>query len=658
MAKRKHPKETDEPPSKRQKVSLLEYSDSDSQNETDSDSDAEGRNLEETEEERRQRRLNKKLAKQAKIRENERENYFGYSNEDNPFGDSQLTSLFIWKKKYAQQGLKDKDIKKLQKERIKEKQQILKQEILKTKQRRAQREKEKELEEKLQAELAKEMELEENAGWKEKEEEFHQLNAVKRSQIRIANNRAKPIDILAHNIIQFRIDAKSKTYYARIANPIELIDNLSLYELAELLDDINQYLSENLVGDDEKRKDHWNMALLYAQYVFDKKQLIENDMENENTMDSAYRYQHPHDNHNHNANHNSSKSINESDLNIMNKIERENLSNQSYSQLIEFEDLCTKMVSGRAAEIDEKYAHISVDVNYWTLALKITKICKAKAFITKEHQAFKQKLETERAKKEGDHEMNLLQSNTNSNVQTSSEVNVGKFLFPELLQQEKINDDKIPMIDSAHSLYSSYKEKAMEVDEFMDELDELRMKVLKQSMERLQKMAAYNKDRKDKKHNNSNKEEKIEIVKNETTQIASTADSGRAVEMYEKESKRAMDEGEHSYNRSEEEIPHELRTKYWWHDKYRPRKPRYFNRVKTGYSWNKYNQTHYDPDNPPPKIVQGYKFNIFYPDLIDASTPPTYKVYTKGDGSEYAILVFRAGPPYEDIAFKIVNNEW
>ena len=28
------------------------------------------------------------------------------------------------------------------------------------------------------------------------------------------------------------------------------------------------------------------------------------------------------------------------------------------------------------------------------------------------------------------------------------------------------------------------------------------------------------------------------------------------------------------------------------------------NRVHTGYEWNKYNQTHYDHDNPPPKIVQ------------------------------------------------------
>ena len=26
---------------------------------------------------------------------------------------------------------------------------------------------------------------------------------------------------------------------------------------------------------------------------------------------------------------------------------------------------------------------------------------------------------------------------------------------------------------------------------------------------------------------------------------------------------------------------------YWWHEKYRPRKPKYFNRVHTGYEWNK-----------------------------------------------------------------------
>lgn len=96
---------------------------------------------------------------------------------------------------------------------------------------------------------------------------------------------------------------------------------------------------------------------------------------------------------------------------------------------------------------------------------------------------------------------------------------------------------------------------------------------------------------------------------------------------------------------------------YTWHDKYRPRKPRFFNRVHTGYEWNKYNQTHYDHDNPPPKVVQGYKFNIFYPDLIDKSKAPTFRI-ENDSSSDTKILRFSAGPPYEDIAFRIVNKEW
>jgi len=96
---------------------------------------------------------------------------------------------------------------------------------------------------------------------------------------------------------------------------------------------------------------------------------------------------------------------------------------------------------------------------------------------------------------------------------------------------------------------------------------------------------------------------------------------------------------------------------YTWQDKYRPRKPRYFNRVKTGYDWNKYNQTHYDHDNPPPKIVQGYKFNVFYPDLIDNLQTPQYFL-ERADNNQFCILRFHAGPPYEDVAFKIINREW
>jgi hypothetical protein len=96
---------------------------------------------------------------------------------------------------------------------------------------------------------------------------------------------------------------------------------------------------------------------------------------------------------------------------------------------------------------------------------------------------------------------------------------------------------------------------------------------------------------------------------------------------------------------------------YSWQDKYAPRKPRYFNRVKTGYDWNKYNQTHYDHENPPPKTVQGYKFNIFYPDLVDPTKTPQFFL-EPADSDDFCILRFHAGPPYEDIAFKIINREW
>jgi len=123
-------------------------------------------------------------------------------------------------------------------------------------------------------------------------------------------------------------------------------------------------------------------------------------------------------------------------------------------------------------------------------------------------------------------------------------------------------------------------------------------------------------------------------------------------EMYVAESQKPMLEDESEFN---EVII--LNQTYTWQDNYKPRKPRFFNRVKTGYEWNKYNQTHYDQDNPPPKTVQGYKFNIFYPDLIEKSKAPQFHL-EESDTPDTLNIRFHAGPPYEDIAFKIVNKEW
>lgn len=135
--------------------------------------------------------------------------------------------------------------------------------------------------------------------------------------------------------------------------------------------------------------------------------------------------------------------------------------------------------------------------------------------------------------------------------------------------------------------------------------------------------------------------------------------------LYDREVARGLDENEEVFT-GEESVS---TTQPQLADKYKPRKPRYFNRVQMGYEWNKYNQTHYDHDNPPPKVVQGYKFNIFYPDLIDKTKAPTFKIFREDGrkrgqsfapaGEEDTCLIrFIAGPPYEDIAFRIVDREW
>jgi Cactus-binding C-terminus of cactin protein len=136
--------------------------------------------------------------------------------------------------------------------------------------------------------------------------------------------------------------------------------------------------------------------------------------------------------------------------------------------------------------------------------------------------------------------------------------------------------------------------------------------------------------------------------------------------LYEREVARGVSENEEIFT-AEEAVS--STSQLPWAHKYRPRKPRYFNRAQMGYEWNKYNQTHYDHDHPPPKVVHGYRFNIFYPDLIDKTKAPTYRIerehgrkrgqsFVKAGEEDTCLIRFIAGPPYEDIAFRIVDREW
>lgn len=150
-----------------------------------------------------------------------------------------------------------------------------------------------------------------------------------------------------------------------------------------------------------------------------------------------------------------------------------------------------------------------------------------------------------------------------------------------------------------------------------------------------------------------------------------------AQSMFDTETTRIVEEGvetEEPFNVEADDgnLTHPPQPPPPWASLHRPRKPKFFNRIVMGYEWNKYNQTHYDEANPPPKVVQGYKFNIFYPNLVDTTKTPTYKVernrqkrkYVGGGGGtsagedETCILRFMAGPPYLDVAFRIIDRDW
>lgn len=161
-------------------------------------------------------------------------------------------------------------------------------------------------------------------------------------------------------------------------------------------------------------------------------------------------------------------------------------------------------------------------------------------------------------------------------------------------------------------------------------------------------------------------------------------------ELYENEASRGMGENEEPFDQEFQLYPADdplmKGVKWFWILFLRligKRKPRYFNRVKTGVEWHNYNRAHYNKNNPPPKstnrfeisfflrlVIYGYAFNIFFPDLKDPTKIPTYIVHKTDDidlniiectlyssGWIFSCQVI-ASDPYQPIAFKIKHGDW
>ena len=174
--------------------------------------------------------------------------FYGYTPESNPFGDSNLYKPFVWNKKVDKDKKEGKEVE-LTKKAFMDKRLTMKDEVDKVKERRAMREAEKEEREKLREEEDRLKDASLFGDWQEKEEEFHRKQAKIRSKIRIRENREKPIDILAKNVLLFDGDDEDDDVRlddidvaVEIDDPHLIFHGLPLNELEEVQADIQIYL--------------------------------------------------------------------------------------------------------------------------------------------------------------------------------------------------------------------------------------------------------------------------------------------------------------------------------------------------------------------------------------------------------------------------------
>ncbi|XP_036411730.1 cactin [Colossoma macropomum] len=598
----------------------------------------------ETPEEKRARRLAKKEAKERKKREKMgwSEEYMGYTNADNPFGDNNLLGTFKWQKALEKKGIAHLGEKEL-KERNKCIQEENRRELQKVKQLRLEREREKAMREQELEMLQREKEAEHFKTWAEQEDNFHLHQAKLRSKIRIRDGRAKPIDLLAKYI-----SAEDDDLAVEMHEPYTFLNGLTVTDMDDLLEDIKVYMEL----EQGKNVDFWRDMTTITEDEINKLRKLEASGKGPGDRREG---------------------INTSVSTDVQSV----FKGKTYSQLQALHmNIESKIQAGGS----------NLDIGYWESLLQQVRVYMARARLRERHQdVLRQKLyklkqeqgvESEPLfpiiKEEPENEQPVTQEaepaeqEAGPSTSSSSGAATEKKNVESEEEEEKEGDEDAEPSASSPRGVSKKKggegedeeeeegEKSGTVEAVLTEEDLIQQSQAEYDSGRYSPVLLQPSDLPLDTHT-IDAEEDLQRLHLARRQLQVTGDASESAEdAFVRRAKEGMggDEAQFSV-----ELP--LTGKmYLWADKYRPRKPRFFNRVHTGFEWNKYNQTHYDFDNPPPKIVQGYKFNIFYPDLIDKRSTPQYFLEPSPDNKDFGILRFHAGPPYEDIAFKIVNREW
>ncbi|XP_029308685.1 LOW QUALITY PROTEIN: splicing factor Cactin [Cottoperca gobio] len=573
----------------------------------------------ETPEEKRARRLSKKEAKEKKRREKMgwSEEYMGYTNADNPFGDNNLLGTFKWQKALDKKGighLGEKDLK----DRNKCIQEENRRELQKVKQLRLEREREKAMRETELEMLQREKEAEHFKTWAEQEDNFHLHQAKLRSKIRIRDGRAKPIDLLAKYI-----SAEDDDLAVEMHEPYTFLNGLTVTDMDDLLEDIKVYMEL----EQGKNVDFWRDMTTITEDEISKLRKLEASGKGPGDRREGI---------------NTAVSI---DVQTVFK-------GKTYSQMQALHlNIETKIRAGGS----------NLDIGYWESLLQQVRVYMARARLRERHQdVLRQKLFKLKQEQgvESEPLFPIIKEETRSDDAGQSSSSTKHMNRGTEWDEEEAG----PSTSKAGNPVEEGGEKGDKDEEKGGEVVEA---VLTEEDLIQQSQAEYDSGRYSPTllttselpldSHTTTPEEDTTRLQLARRQLQVTGDANEnAEDAFVRRAKQGMGNDEAQFS---VEFPVTGKM-YLWADKYRPRKPRFFNRVHTGFEWNKYNQTHYDFDNPPPKIVQGYKFNIFYPDLIDKRSTPQYFLEPSPDNKDFGILRFHAGPPYEDIAFKIVNREW
>jgi len=561
----------------------------------------------ETPEEKRARRLMKKHLKGQKEREKLgwTSDMIQYDNDDNPFGDSNLTNTFRWEKKLEKEGISninDEELESLSKAKIMEQ----RQELEKVKKARLERERERQERTELEELEQRSKESEKFAKWKADEDQFHLKQALLRSSIRISDGRAKPIDLLAKYI-----SAEDEVDAVEMHEPYTYLNGLTTTDLEDLLEDIKVY--QRL--EKGANCDYWEDITVIVEDELHKLRKL--DRRTGSVYEAAVERR---------------EGINKAVSTDVQQVFR----GKTVEQLEQLQ---------KSIEVKLKERSEGVDIGYWESLLSQLKAHTARGRLRDRHQENLRsklaQLKAEQAEKQAEVEgiegidMDIVKS------RSPSVAGSGRGSRASSVASERGGTGS-----GSGSGAESQDEWEVELNHCLNEYRNGAYSPVYTQMSDLPPGTVTFLEEEDLARRNFDQSKALQGAKVENVLNAEE----RALE---KEARKGMGEDEATFS-----VESALEQSYEWSDKYRPRKPRYFNRVHTGFEWNKYNQTHYDFDNPPPKIVQGYKFNIFYPDLIEKSSTPQFKLIPTGDTGDFCILKIMAGPPYEDIAFKIVNKEW